>query len=185
MFGGSWVTGNNAPHVTGGTGALLSLGMVKRMSTHTDAGVVVRGSMQSLTIEELGESWDGGTAIEGQLLGTVGLHLPDRGKWRPQIDMAGGMTMFSGARSVFPFSRSGRLAPMADIGIAIGWRSGTPELVASGTSGPQVRHKELQVFARYGVVRLDPVTEPGDQTEVNLSTAGYVGRVTAGLRIRR
>lgn len=185
LFGGSWVSGKNAPNVTGGSGILLSLGLLQHISNRNDAGIVVRGSLQAIEISELGVTWDGGTTIEGQLLGTMRFLLPSKRSIRPQVDVAAGMTVISGAESVFPFSKSGRLAPMADLGVALGWFSGPPDDVVEVTPVPRVRRKELLIFVRYGVVRLDPAAEPGTVNEVIQSTAGFVGRVTAGLRFVR
>lgn len=170
VFGGGWLTGDDAPDVTGGIGGVLALGVFRNTSHRTALGVVVRGAMQSLSIQELDQTWSGGTLVEGQLLGSLSLQLPTRGSMRPQLDAGAGLTLLSGTRTVFPFSSAGRIAPMADIGMALG--------------RGQVDGSYL-VFARYGVVRMDPAKAPGDRTEVLDATAGYVGRVTIGLRVVR
>lgn len=178
VLGGKWLDGPDAPTITSGAGAELSLRALYPASNRVSAGVAVRVAAQSLRLREQGASWDGGTLTTGQLLAIAAYGLSRGISWDSDLDVGGGLTLLSGARAIFPFSTASRVAPSGDVGVSFRHQASV------SPSGARRRSLigQTGLFARYGITRLDPGSaSPGGAVGVS----GWVTRTSVGLRIER
>lgn len=178
---GDWLSGTGAPAVSGTTGAQLSLGVQRRASARALVGSAIRISSQPLRLSENGAHWDGGTITVTQLLGTVGVPLSRGSSMSSTLELSGGAAFLSGARTIAPFSTSGRLAPTADAGVVLG--RGTSRSSTDTRSGFDFR--SLSLVLRYDVMRVDPNGDATSTTLTQDAVAGWVGRVVIGMRVVR
>ena len=176
LIGGAWLTGENAPRVTTGAGAVVSLGVRRSAGVRSNAGLSLRVAVQQVEMRELGARWDAGTLTDAQLLGTASVALRRSGRVHSDVEIGAGVAVLSGARSVFPFSDVSRFAPAAEVGIAA---------MPGGRRESDRGLRPFALVARYSVMRLDPASGTAGAPDEMVATAGWVGRVTIGLRVQR
>jgi hypothetical protein len=182
VLGGTWLKGTRAPNVSAGPGAELSLRTVYATSSRLGVGAALRVASQSLRADELDARWDAGTISTAQLLGLASVALSSRSQWPVHLDLGVGGVALSGARALFPFSASSRIAPAFEAGVGIRHDAGD----ATSATAPRRRSLigQTGVFVRYNVIRFDPGSAAAG-TGGAAGSAGWVGRVVLGLRIDR
>ena len=137
------------------------------IAQNISAGVVVKVGAQPVSVKENSASWSGGTLTETDVVGTVSFLAAQSTPLRPSLDIAAGIAVLSGARTVLPFRDASRLAPMGGAGVTVRRVDANPA------------KQELSLFVHYGVLRLDA-------SAVDASTiSGWVGRISAGVRVTR
>lgn len=176
VIGGLWLKGDGTPTVHTGTGAMVALAAHRATSARIDAGFALRVGAQPLRLREHSDSWDGGTLTDTQLMGTVAVAIWQTGGVLSELNLGAGASAMSGARSIAPFANAPSIAPVAEAGVTI----------HRGPAGDRdAAPHPLALFARYSVVRVDPGV-PGTLTTGNASAvAGWVSRVTVGIRVQR
>lgn len=174
VFGGSWLSGINAPRVSTDPGLALSVA-VNRQSGRTSVGLGVRGAMQPISMNETGMKWSGGTATDAQLLGTVAYSVRRTGQLLADAEIGGGVAFIAGTREVFPFTETSRVAPVAEGGIAL----------SLGEVGESLyRYRPFALVVRYGVLHVDALGGDANLPSSMTAGAGWVGRTTIALRYR-
>ena len=172
VLGGHWLEGTTSPMVSSGAGVALSLGLHRAASRRLDAGGTIRVLAQPLHLQERETRWDGGTLTETQALATMAIVLGRIGTMQTRFDVGAGFAVLSGAQTLYPFSAASRVTSATEAGISL--RRG---------AAPGAR--PLALFARYGVVRIDPGPTQGSAVDAMTATAGWVGRTTVGVRVER
>jgi len=176
VLGGRWLDGEEAPTVSSRTGVTLSLGVQRVSGGGVAGGLMLRVASQPLQLRERMARWDGGTLTDVQLIGTVAVPVDRSDHRRADLEFGAGLSALSGARDLYPFSASGRLVPAIETALVL-FRSRLPR--------DDRGIKPLGVFVRYGVLRLDPVPEASTLISANRVSAGWVGRISAGVRVER
>ena len=175
VFGGSWLSGDNAPRISTDPGLALSVAVGRQTSLRTTIGLGLRGAMQPITMNEAGMTWSGGTATDAQLLGTVAYTLKNSGQLLSDVELGGGMAFIAGTREVFPFTETSRVAPVGEAGIAL----------SLGDVGESLyRYRPFSLVVRYGVLRVDALGGDANLPSSMTANAGWVGRTTIALRYR-
>ncbi len=178
IIGGQWLKGDNAPSITAGAGAELSLRAVRGLRARVDGGAAVRVSAQSLQLKENDASWSGPTITAGSLIAISSIAVARSETWRSALDAGAGVMFLSGARSIYPFSTASRLAPTLEGGVSFRHE------VDAGVRAKRSLIGQTGFFARYEITRIDPGAAPvGGGGAVGIT--GWVGRVALGLRVER
>lgn len=181
-FGGTWLEGPSVPTVSSGTGVAVAVGIRRSLKTPRadglSAGVAVRVAAQPVHLRELGSHWEGGTLTDAQVMGTLTLPIDRTPRRRANLELGAGLSVLSGARTLYPFSALARTLPTLESGLVL-FRSRAAEGASSRISRP------LGLFVRYGVTRVDPTPVPADDVSAAPTTAGWVGRFAVGLRVQR
>lgn len=180
-LGGTWLESTGAPRVTTTTGAQLSLSVNRPTSTRVALGAAIRVSAQSLQLKEAGTSWSGGTLTTGQVLGTMSIYLPHSERISPALEVGGGLSMLSGAKTLLPFSTASRIAPAGEIGLSVR-RTANTDVDVRRTAFDL---RALALVVRYDVTRLDPGSSASGGEVPRGATAGWVGRFFVGARVMR
>ena len=168
MLGSDWLVGSSNPTVRTSSGVFFGLNEQRRLVSGAAFGLAARFGAQALSLSENDVRWSGGTLTEFDFLGAAATPIGSTSS-PLALEIAGGFAVLSGARDIAPFRDAGRVAPLAEVGIA---------LRHAGNSARSQRRAPVLVL-RYGVVRLDA-------SAVHASTtSGWVRRVSAGLRIAR
>ena len=175
---GTWVAGRGAPDVVSTVGPALSIGVRRGIGSAASAGVAVRLLSQPLRVSEGGASWSGGTLINVQPMLTFSTQLPRSADAPLGLEAGIGLSVASGARSLFPFSNAARMAPIGDLALAYAF---SPRRAALGLS--ERPDRPLAVIVRYSVLRFDPGVAAG--ADATITEAGWVGRVSVGIRVQR
>jgi len=176
VFRSVWSDGAGAPTVSTRTGAVLSLGVDRVAPGGTAVGAVLRVGTQPLQLEEGAARWQGGTLTDAHLMGTFTIPLDRSDRRRADVQLGGGLAMLSTSRALLPFSATGRFVPALESSLVL-YRSRLP--VDDRGSHP------IGVFVRYGVVRMDPTPEVAMPISASAVTAGWVSRISAGVRLHR
>lgn len=174
-FGGRWLDGAQAPTVVGTTGAVLSLGVLRAWSRESQGGLAVRVASQPIRVSEGTEHWDGGTLTDVRLLGVVVSALDRSLHRRAELELAAGVSILAGTQQVYPLSDVGTLLPTVEGGLVV-YRS---------RKADQPRQLPLGLFVRVGLTRIDPTPSPSADVDAVGVTAGWVTRLSAGLRVSR
>lgn len=169
VVGGTWLNGSNAPTVTSTPGVVLGIKVQRTVSPHASAGAAIRLAAQPLSLRERDTKWSGGTLTEGDLLGVVSLYAARDQPVSVSVDVGLGIAVLSGARSILPFRDASHLSPLGELGVSL----------RQSTTRAQSARQERALFVRYGMLRLD-----ASATET-IATTGWVGRLTAGVRITK
>ena len=164
--GGVWLEGARVPRVSTGLGFTFAAGAGRAISQAAGGVAVLRVSVQPLDLEENGEAWKGGTLTQYDMLALLAVRAPSAQSLRTTVEGGIGAAVLTGASHIVPFRNTKGVAPIGEIGIAV--------MRAGASSGPRV----VALVARYGVVRLSADGEEGGAT-------GWVGRVSAGVRVTR
>lgn len=181
-FGGTWLEGPSVPTVSTGTGVAVALGARRSLRSRRDdafaAGLAVRVVAQPLRLREQGARWDGGTLTDAQFMGTLTLPIDRAPRRRADVEFGAGVSVLSGAGTLYPFRALARTLPTVESGIVL-FRSRADAAASSRITRP------LGVFVRYSITRVDPTPAPADDVSSSSTTAGWVGRVAVGLRVQR
>ena len=175
VFGGSWLSGANAPRVSTDPGLTLSIAVQRETSERASAGLALRGAMQGISMNETGMKWSGGTATDAQLLGTLGYALRRTGHILSDVEFGGGIAYIAGTREVFPFSEVSHVTPAGEVGIALSLGEVRESLY---------RYRPFSLTIRYGVLRVDALGGDANVPSSMTAGAGWVGRTTIALRYR-
>jgi len=168
IVAGRWMEGARIPTVSSNAGILLALGVQQAFRPDAYRGVMLRLAIQPLSMSEAGASWDAGTLREANVVGTLSMLSASRGNWRLRLEANGGAAILNGASNVLPFLDAGSVSPLGEAGLSV--HRGSPGLTDTG-------ERQISGFARYGALRLS--ANDGNA----ISTAGWVRRVTIGLRM--
>ncbi len=142
------------------------------------AGVTVRVVAQPVHLRELGSRWEGGTLTDAQVIGTLTLPIDRTPQRRANLELGAGMSVLSGARTLYPFSALARTLPTLESGLVL-FRSRAIQHASAGLNRP------VGLFVRYSLTRVDPRPTPADDVSSTATTAGWVGRFAIGLRVQR
>lgn len=176
VIGGLWLKGEGIPTVNTGAGAMVALVAHRATSARFDAGLSLRVGAQPLRLRTHSESWDGGTLTDAQLMGTVAVAVRRTGSVLSEFNLGAGASAMSGARSIAPFANAPSLTPVAEAGMTFHRGPG-----ADRNAAPH----PLALFARYSVMRVDPGVPRTVMTSNATAVAGWVRRITIGLRVQR
>ncbi len=169
VVGGTWMRGSNVPTVTTAPGVVLGLNGQRTVSPHASVGAAIRIGAQPLSLTEHDTKWTGGTLSEGNALGVVSLFGARDQPLTVSVDLGLGIAVLSGARSILPFRDASSVSPLGELGVSL--RHSTTRSKPAGDA--------QAVFVRYSMLRLD-----ASATET-IATTGWVGRLTAGVRITK
>lgn len=175
VFGGTWLSGANAPRVSTDPGLALSVAVHRETSSRVSAGLALRGAMQGISMNEAGTKWSGGTATDAQLLGTLAYSLQRSGRLLSDLEFGAGMAFIAGTREVFPFSDVSQVAPSGEVALAF-----SPGEVSESL----YRYRHFSLVVRYGVLRVDALGGDANLPNSMTAGAGWVGRTTIALRYR-
>ena len=167
VLGGIWLKGSAAPTVRTDPGPTIGVGAQRMVAQNISAGASVKVGAQPVSVRENGASWSGGTLTEADAVGTVSFLAPQSTPLRPSLDLAAGIAVLSGARTLLPFRDASRVAPIGEAGVTL--RRVDPNPVK----------QELSLFVHYGVLRLD--ASAADASTIS----GWVSRISAGVRVTR
>ena len=168
ILGSDWLVGRSNPTVRTSAGVFLGLNGQRRLVSGTSFGLAARFGAQALSLSENDVRWSGGTLTELDLLAAAAKPIGSTGS-PLALEIAGGVAVVSGARAIAPFRDVARVAPLAEVGMA---------LHRIGNTARSQRRAPMFVL-RYGVVRLDASAVKAS------TTSGWVRRFSAGLRIAR
>lgn len=180
MLGGTWLSGGEAPVVSGGAGAELSLRATRGLSRRVSGGGALRVASQPLQFREHNEHWSGPTLSTGAFVGVLSTRVAQTETWQSALELGAGGAWLAGARSVFPFSTASRVAPVLEAGMAFHHE---PRLSSTGRPTKSLLG-QTGVFARYSMLRIDPGAVPAGNPGAQGAT-GWAGRVALGLRVDR
>ncbi len=169
IVGGTWLSGPRVPTVSTDPGAALGIGVQRGITPDATAGFAVRISSQAVSLREVGSSWSRGTLTEGDVVGQLSFASRRRTRLRLALDLGGGFALLSGARDLLPFLDASSIAPLGDIGLSL--HRGQSEVDAS--------RRDLALYVRYTSLRLDASLQNA------VTTSGWVGRISTGLRVTR
>jgi hypothetical protein len=175
---GTWIAGRGAPDVASTVGPALAIGARRSIGPATSVGAALRLLSQPLRVSEGGASWSGGTLIDLQPMLTLATQLPRTTDAPLGLEAGVGVSVLSGATSLFPFSNAERMAPIGDVALAYAF---SPRRAALGRS--ERPDRPLAVIVRYSVLRFDPGVAAG--VDANTTESGWVGRVSVGIRVQR
>ncbi len=170
VLGSEWLVGSSNPTVRTSAGVFLGLNGRRLLMSGAAFGLAARFGAHALSLSENDVRWSGGTLTELDLLGAAAMPIGSASS-PLAVEIAGGVAVVSGAREIAPFRDAARVAPLAEVGIAL-HRGG-------GGGGARSQQRAPMLVVRYGIVRLDA-------SAVNaITTSGWVRRLSAGLRITR
>ena len=161
----TWASGAGAPTVKTQFAPMLSLNLGGALNASSRASLDTRISNTDIRMTENGVSWTGGTLTLVDVVATLA--------WRPTIqnahslslEVGAGATVFAGARNVAPFKEGKSVVPIAEATAAYD----LPFTFAKNT---------VALLARESIMRMG-----GANTEDAVRGAGYVHRVSFGLRV--
>lgn len=165
--GGTWLQGPRSPTVSSKVGFVFALGAERAVTDHVAVGASARVGVQPLSIRENGSSWSGGTLTESAVLATMSFRPRARASVRLSFDASGGAAALSSASRILPFEDAARVAPLAEVGVAL--QRGSAD----------ASRRNIALLFRYSALRFNVGS-------VNaFATSGWVGRVMAGVRVTR
>ncbi|MBL0172962.1 MAG: hypothetical protein IPP90_20100 [Gemmatimonadaceae bacterium] len=176
VLGGTWLSGPSSPSVVTGTGASLSVDVQRSASARVNAGGALRVMAQPVRLREARTQWDGGTLTVAQAMAIVDVAMHRGHRADAHVELGGGLSLLSGARSVYPFSSAARVTPTTEVGILL-------ERVTHGDAA--LSRWPLGLSVRYSVARVAPGSSPTTAIDGTRASAGWVGRTTIGLRVKR